>query len=221
MDIKKTIDELRTLVSSISFNSETEQPEDIKFLDITDENGNILRVESEELVVGDVIKMVTDDVEVAIPETEMKLEDGRTIKTDIDSKIIEIIEVEKEEEIETPEVETEVAEVAEEEMNEVETPEMETETPDEIVNEEEVKEEKTEDSNFENRIADLENLIKELITNQTTMNEAQLSIINIVEEFGKTPVEDKVNLKTLFNKTEKSSNRDSALESIRNFRSKK
>lgn len=96
----------KTLIEKIKILFETE---DLKFLDVKDSDGNILRVEGEELIEGLVLLVITEDGEELTPDAEYLLEDGRIIKTDSESKIIEIIEAEESEEGDE--------EVIEEEMN--------------------------------------------------------------------------------------------------------
>lgn len=184
-----------------------------KFLDVTDVDGNVLRTASEELAVGDELVVVTDAGEELTPDAEYKLEDGRVVKTGPDSKIIEIVEADEEVEAQDDE------EVAEEMSDD------DSEVIDEVIDEvtDEVDEEN--DSNMESRLESLEALVKELISQQNSIQEATMSVANQLEKFGGTPVSDEVkDLRSTFNseeKNQKSGGKDKALESIRSMRTKK
>lgn len=215
MDKKEIIENIKNL---LKFNTTDETPVntevEVKFLDVTDTDGNVLRVDTEELAVGEVLRVVTESGEDLTPDAEYKLEDGRIIKTDADSKIIEIIEDDKEEV-----VEEEMSDEVTEEMSEV----TDTEVVEEVIeNENETEDTEENGSDIESRIVSLENTIKEMITNQNTLQEASMSIVKMVEKFGGTPVEEDVeDIKSTFSseiKNKNESNIDDRLKSIREIR---
>jgi len=218
MNKNETIQKIKELLTFTS-----EENTEVQFLDMKDTDGNILRSTGEELKEGETLSIVTEEGEVATPDMEYVLEDGRTIKTDSESLIIEIIEAEEEaEELEEDE-DNKDEEIVEEMSDESETTDVIDEEVTEVIDELENNEE-TEDSNVESRMDSLEELVKELINNQKSIAEATMSVAKMVEDFGTTPVEDTIgDLKSTFSsmKEEKANSKDEMLKSIRNMRSKK
>lgn len=181
----------------------------VNFVDVKDVDGNILRTASEELVVGDELLVVSENGENLSPDSTFILEDGRTVVTDSESKISEIIEV------------TDVVDEAV--VDEIMSEDVVDTLTDEVVEVEDT----VDNAQLESRISQLEELIKELVKNQGNIAEATMSIATLVEKFGGTPVGDEIeDLRSSFSSTkiekqDSKSIRERNLESIRNMRSKK
>ena len=195
-------DAIKKIKELLNFNSEVVAV--IEFSDVKDVEGNILRTISEELVIGDELKLVTEAGEELTPDAEYTLEDGRIVKTDAEGKISEIIEAEV------------IDEVVEEEV----------EAAEEIIEPvvEEVVEEVDNDGSVESRISQLEELVKQLILDNSKVAEATMSMADLVEKYGEMPATKEVmDLKNTFSSIEKEnkkSQKEIALERISRLRSK-
>jgi len=195
-------DAIKKIKELLNFNSEVVAV--IEFSDVKDVEGNILRTISEELVIGDELKLVTEAGEELTPDAEYTLEDGRIVKTDAEGKISEIIEAEV------------IDEVVEEEV----------EAAEEIIEPvvEEVVEEVDNDGSVESRISQLEELVKQLILDNSKVAEATMSMADLVEKYGEMPATKEVmDLKNTFlsiEKENKKSQKEIALERISRLRSK-
>ncbi len=126
------------------------------FADAKDLEGNILRVEGDDFEVGQVLSLVDEaGVIHPTPSAIYGIGDGRTIITDEDSIIIEIVAAEeKAEEDEAPTEEVEMAETAEAVTEDV----VEDTTTDVT---EEITEEVTEDAtDLNNKVSEIEEVIE-------------------------------------------------------------
>ncbi len=182
----------KTLIDKIKEIVFAEDTVEAKFLDIKDSEGNILRVDGEELGEGQVLWLVGEGEGELLPTPEAVYvleEDGRTIKTDADSIIIEIIEAEEEEEEEEV-----VEEEVEEEMSEEEDVVVEVETIDEKIS-----------KTINRKTAELEEKLDNLLAK--------------FEAFSKAPADEEIKIEKVgFSKKQ---NQDNALDALSKFRNKK
>ena len=130
-----------------------------QFKSLTTDNGIIVWEGEDDLKIGDAVFIESEEGErTPAPDGDYTLEDGTIIRV-VGGKVVEIVEVEPE-----TEVEPTVEEVVEEEQTEEETPAEETPAEDDRV------------AKLEERVAKLEEQIASLLEANTTMSE-QLSAI--------------------------------------------
>lgn len=179
---------------------------------------NIVRVEGEDFVVGADIFVVGPDGVLPAPDGEHILEDGRTLVV-AGGKITEIKPAAEQE----AEVEIELAEAAiDEEMEEI-TPEEKKQEKESAMKKMAEAEKKIQE--MEKKIMDMEEVINEMVKAYGKVSDYSKSVESKINNFIKnTPAEQhfstlKSEYKTILN--EKKSTVDSAVDKIKQLRSKK
>jgi hypothetical protein len=247
MDKKQVIEKIRTL---LTFNTDEPKKEDENtYAEVKTAEGATLRVEGEDVVIGEPVYLITDEGEVPAPEGDHALEDGRMIVVDELGVVVEIKEAEEEaEEVEeAPEqVEEEMSEEPISEETEVELAEetipdvdaeintpavVGAETPEVEEITETIKDEVSEvvDHNDETRILTtridaLEDLVRAMVDKQNNLIEASISMSNVLETYGNETTEKDIEVtKKSFSaiKEGKNTGFDSSLDAISKIRSSK
>lgn len=197
-----------------------EKEVEAKFIDVVTTEGVILSQENEDFVIGETIMIKGVEGAVVATEGDYLLEDGRTIMVDAEGVLAEIKEAKAEETEVEAEVEVEMAEdgvvTVSDENKEIDV------ITDEVVAEiAEVEDQNSPDVKMEGRIKDLEDLIRELVTKQGKLVEANVAMASIIEDYGNETTKEDLNIiKTEFSVKDNKSDRDSALDAISKFRRK-
>ena len=175
-DKKGLVDKVKELV----FASKEVEVVEVKFAEVKVADGTILNIEGE-VAEGSIVSIISEDGQEVSKEADYTLEDGRTIKVDAEGKITEIVEAPAEEAKEDAKevvIDPEVLLAEEGDAKEDEAkgdPKKDEEKEDEV-------------HPLEVRVADLEKLIAELMS--------QFSEVNTkVEQFSALPAEEELKIK--------------------------